>query len=466
MSTVRACERSRLGVFVLSGFMFVFLFLSILIFSMAKLRIGTLNVNGARKEAKRASLFQLREVKGLDVMLLQETHSTKDNEMAWKREGGGEVFLSHDTSTSGGVGFLFSGRVLPQSFEVEEVVVGRLLKVRALWEHVSATFINVYAPTRGADRVAFLDRLAEVISNCNCDEYLFLGGDFNCTADGLDRNHQEPHPASRRRLLRLIEAQELCDVWRRFHHTERSYTWAHARDDGLSLARLDRFYCFRHHFGAFDGCSVSPVGFSDHWLVHCSVLIQNVKPRSAYWHFNTALLQDNNFTEGFAALWAAHRRTRAGCHSLQEWWEVGKTKVKQFCQHYARNVTRDKVSSLQALERVVGELQDLAASTGDRGHIETLKDRTAALASLLGVSARGALVRSRFRGASEMDVPSQFFFGLERKNGQRRFIHSMRSDSGEVLTEAAAIRRHAVGFYKGLFRSEFGAAGGGAACFL
>lgn len=77
---------------------------------------------------------------------------------------------------------------------------------------------------------------------------MFLGGDFNCTANAsLDRNHTEPHRASMKSLISLIETNHLCDVWRLFHNTQRQYTWTHAKDNVLSLARLDRFYCFKHH---------------------------------------------------------------------------------------------------------------------------------------------------------------------------------------------------------------------------
>ncbi len=34
-----------------------------------------------------------------------------------------------------------------------------------------------------------------------------------------DRNHVEPHMASRKRLIQLIEMHDLVDVWRNFHKT-------------------------------------------------------------------------------------------------------------------------------------------------------------------------------------------------------------------------------------------------------
>ncbi len=47
-----------------------------------------------------------------------------------------------------------------------------------------------------------------------------------------------------------------------------------------------------------------------------------------------------------------------------------------------------------------------------------------------------------------------FFFGLERKNGQKRLIHSLKLDSGQVLSDHAAIREHAVSFYSNLYKCE------------
>ncbi|KAI3369590.1 hypothetical protein L3Q82_024474, partial [Scortum barcoo] len=54
---------------------------------------------------------------------------------------------------------------------------------------------------------------------------------------------------------------------------------------------------------------------------------------------------------------------------------------------------------------------------------------------------KGALVRSRFMNASMLDSPSKFFFSLERRNGQRKVIHCLRSDNGSSLTETTEIRR-------------------------
>ncbi len=52
------------------------------------------------------------------------------------------------------------------------------------------------------------------VTNCSSEEYLFLGGGSNLTNAVLDRNHQEPHAASRSCLKKLVEMYDLCDIWR------------------------------------------------------------------------------------------------------------------------------------------------------------------------------------------------------------------------------------------------------------
>lgn len=74
---------------------------------------------------------------------------------------------------------------------------GRLLKIRAIFEKYVLIFICVYAPTSPMQRLLFLGTLGSTLQNCNTEDYLFLGGDFNCTESHIDRNHIEPHMASR-----------------------------------------------------------------------------------------------------------------------------------------------------------------------------------------------------------------------------------------------------------------------------
>lgn len=43
-------------------------------------------------------------------------------------------------------------------------------------------------------------------------------------------------------------------------------THGHIHENVLSMARLDRFYVFKHHLSYFVNGSILPVGFSEVWL--------------------------------------------------------------------------------------------------------------------------------------------------------------------------------------------------------
>lgn len=67
----------------------------------------------------------------------------------------------------------------------------------------------------------FLNTLDDVLNDCNNDELLMLGADFNCTENVIDRNHVEPHMQSRKRLIQMKKSHSLIDIWRNFHGTQR-----------------------------------------------------------------------------------------------------------------------------------------------------------------------------------------------------------------------------------------------------
>ncbi len=77
------------------------------------------------------------------------------------------------------------------------------------------------------------------------------------------------------------------------------------------------------------------------------------------------------------------------------------------------------------------------------------------LSDMQRVKAQGALVRSRFKDIDQMDVPSNFFFSLEKKNGQKRVIHSLFSETGSLISDPIEIRKRANVFYEKLYSCEY-----------
>lgn len=65
----------------------------------------------------------------------------------------------------------------------------------------------------------------------------------------------------------------------------RQYTWLQIREGGLSMARLDRLYVFKHQLQVVKSCCINHVCFSDHSMVISSVFIRFLKVKKCLLDF-------------------------------------------------------------------------------------------------------------------------------------------------------------------------------------
>lgn len=120
---------------------------------MELLKLGSLNINGGRDRNKLAMISEF--VKQVDIVFLQETHTSNDNETQWGMWWEGKYALSHGTNTSAGVAILFSKKLNVNILSVDEIVKGRALLSKVEIEGITFVLINVYAPNNGLERVVF-----------------------------------------------------------------------------------------------------------------------------------------------------------------------------------------------------------------------------------------------------------------------------------------------------------------------
>ena len=101
------------------------------------LTITSLNVNGLSDEKKRTNIYQFLKNKTADIILLQETHSTKENETKWQKEWEGlSIWHSGTKPKSSGVAILFKenlniamlqGRIISLTFLFENQTFSKCL---------------------------------------------------------------------------------------------------------------------------------------------------------------------------------------------------------------------------------------------------------------------------------------------------------------------------------------------------
>ena len=94
---------------------------------------------------------------------------------------------------------------------------------------------------------------------------------------------------------------------------------------------------------------------------------------------------------------------------------MGKVQIRLFCQQYTALSSSEARRVLGELESCISEMEVEIMGQGNVGLQANLAELRRDLGSFFQVKAKGALIRARFSMLKEMDAPSSFFFGLERR---------------------------------------------------
>ena len=158
------------------------------------------NVRGLQSHIKRRKIFhRLNSQPDPAVIMLQETHSTAQNEKQWRAEWGGQAYFCHGTNEARGVCILIKNNVDFQLKHTHKDLEGRLLQISGTLQDKSITISNIYGPNK--DDVKFFTNVQEKIEAEETD-YSIIGGDFNCILDNnLDKKGGTARHANKKNQL-------------------------------------------------------------------------------------------------------------------------------------------------------------------------------------------------------------------------------------------------------------------------
>lgn len=243
-------------------------------------------------------------------------------------------------------------------------------------------------------------------------------------------------------------------MWREACPGIRQYTWLKANsNNNISGARLDRVYVDKENRGRFFSSMISPSFLSDHHYVSIVVSVSISKSSKSHWRFNNRLLQDCTFLHSFNCFWNAWREERCNFQSLSQWWDVGKTQIKSFCQQYTAHSAGMLKARMKNLEQaILGQSSDFIHNNSTFS--DSVANNKQLLRNLLEERGRTALLKTRFAQLNDMDAPTSFFFGLEKKPREQKRFHQLKIPGGSVITDQREIQSHAFSFYEDLYSSE------------
>ena len=178
------------------------------------------NVKGLQNKSKRLQIFNYSKEKVRNgIVLLQETHSSVEQEGKWKKEWEEDIYQNHGSSNSRGTLIAFSKGFDKKVLKYVDDQNGRIQILT--FEHKKTKFmvINVYIDNIEKDQVATMKKLKNLMDTFDdINEYsIVIGGDWNFILDkDLDAYGGNP----RLKLNSIAENTKiksifaLCDIYR------------------------------------------------------------------------------------------------------------------------------------------------------------------------------------------------------------------------------------------------------------
>ena len=146
------------------------------------------------------------------------------------------------------------------------------------------------------DSPEFFAQVAEMVNYFENDTKI-IGGDFNLVLNvALDKRGGRPqtHVKCKKYVEKMMDENDLHDVWRREHPTEFGYTWKSYKQPYI-YCRLDFFLITFNLVGINRGNKIIPGFKSDHNAVLLPLTLDSSKRGPGFWKLNCSLLEDEQY---------------------------------------------------------------------------------------------------------------------------------------------------------------------------
>jgi len=418
--------------------------------------LKSFNVKGLDDHSKRQDVFRWCKNKNPDILLIQETHSSKDKEALWNKDWESVIIYSHGESNARGVCVCFRKEL---KYEVKNVCKdkdGRILVLDLNIDNYNFTLANVYAPNK--DIPEFFDKLFELISEFN-NENVIIGGDFNLVFDiNLDKKGGRPvtHENCKNTLIGWMEELDLIDIWRFNNKDKFMYTWKSYKKPHI-FCRLDFFLISNHLISISKNNNILPGYRSDHNIVSTTITTEKEKRGPGFWKLNCSLLDNQEYcNEIIACIENCNAENKGTEDSLL--WETMKCRIRGTSIKISAKLKRENCKIKKDLEIKLKELMNNISILNDEHELELctleLSNIEKELELLNKVENEGIRLRSKCLYYEQGEKSTKFFHSLEKRNQESKHIKVLLDENNIEIKGVKNILKEEVRFYKDLYKSN------------
>lgn len=309
--------------------------------------VATINVNNISNKNKLNSLKTFVNRMELDVVLFQEVESENIDLYGFEI-----VYnINHEKR-----GTAIAYKAHFQCTDIERSIDSRVIKIKL---NNNVVICNIYAPSGSnnrSNREYFFNEIVPYYLR-GSNEFLILGGDFNCVETAKDSSNSNTNNFSPM-LKRLRQALQLKDAWEVKFGNNQEYSFIR----GGFGSRIDRIYVSHALSLNVVDAKYQVTSFTDHKVHIAKVKLPFLgKPFGrGIWNYKSLVLKDTNNMEEFKQKWRYWVSQRRYYRNWVVWWvEYAKPKVVSFLRWKSRNMYNDFNSNMEfwyyALQRAYND---------------------------------------------------------------------------------------------------------------
>ena len=413
----------------------------------------TYNVNGLNDSKKWRDVFNYLHSKKYDVIYLQETHSTKKDEILWSTEWGNKIWFDHGVGNSRGVAILFSKAITPHIHNTFVSKDGRIIALYITLGDRKLVLANIYAPNK--DEVNFFEDAFKEIEKYN-PMYYVIGGDLNLGLDPkVDRyGSVTNNDKSANWLNTHLTNHKYVDVWRNFYPELNGFTWRRLRPKRI-FSRLDYFLVSESFIQFINKVNIKPGYRTDHSIVEMKINFSFHKRGPGYWKLNNSLLYDEEYLKSINKLINIEmENVKIG--EYRKRWELLKLAIRGTTLQFAVRKKKSNRNKIEVLERKLAKLE---REVIDRNYLfkdteEQIRLVKQEISQIQQEKTKGTIIRAKANWEFLGEHSTKYFLKLERNNYVNKTLYRVRKSNGEVTENKDEILDEIKTFYEKLYKSQ------------
>ena len=382
----------------------------------------------------------------VDILVIQETHSSVKSYELWRNEWGGDVIMSHGESNARGVSVFIkkNTNLIIQNIKCD--LEGRYIIFDVEENTEKVTCVGLYAPNR--DSPEFFRKLSEMLGKRN--ERKVILGDFNLVLDvELDRkNTYQNNSRAKEEVLNIMDQFSLVDIWRQRAGDKREFSWFKGTD---KASRIDFALVSAGLDQKVENCMYLYAPKTDHRAMILVVDVNRIERGTGYWKLNVMLLTDIEYVNFMNCKISETLESSANLNAIEQWENLKKA-IRKYSQGYSRQKAQESKIIESQLREKVNEFQ-LAFPLNQREN-SIYEDTRLDLEEKLEQKAKGIMFRSKVKWYESGEKPTKYFFALEKAKYNAKTCFCIFDSEQKLIDDPNGILAVQREFYKDLYSED------------